>query len=40
MSMGQWLCVPMIIAGIALWAWGRGRAPGEAGGPSLAPRQA
>ena len=40
MSMGQWLCVPMIVAGIALWAWGRGRAPGEAGGPSLAPRQA
>ena len=21
MSMGQWLCVPMIAAGIALWAW-------------------
>jgi phosphatidylglycerol:prolipoprotein diacylglycerol transferase len=25
MSMGQWLCVPMILAGIALWFWGRGR---------------
>jgi len=22
MSMGQWLCVPMIAAGAALWAWG------------------
>jgi phosphatidylglycerol:prolipoprotein diacylglycerol transferase len=21
MSMGQWLCVPMVIAGIALWVW-------------------
>jgi phosphatidylglycerol:prolipoprotein diacylglycerol transferase len=21
MSMGQWLCVPMVAAGIALWAW-------------------
>ena len=30
MSMGQWLCVPMIAAGIALWLWGRGRAPGDA----------
>ncbi|KAF1049155.1 prolipoprotein diacylglyceryl transferase [Xylophilus sp.] len=28
MSMGQWLCVPMIAAGIALWAWAsRQRAP-------------
>ena len=25
MSMGQWLCVPMIVAGVALWLWGRGR---------------
>jgi phosphatidylglycerol:prolipoprotein diacylglycerol transferase len=25
MSMGQWLCVPMVLAGIALWLWGRGR---------------
>ena len=40
MSMGQWLCVPMIVAGIALWAWGRGRAPGDASGlpPRAAPR--
>jgi phosphatidylglycerol---prolipoprotein diacylglyceryl transferase len=22
MSMGQWLCVPMVIAGIALFVWG------------------
>jgi phosphatidylglycerol---prolipoprotein diacylglyceryl transferase len=22
MSMGQWLCVPMILAGAALWGWG------------------
>jgi phosphatidylglycerol:prolipoprotein diacylglycerol transferase len=22
MSMGQWLCVPMIVGGAALWAWG------------------
>jgi phosphatidylglycerol---prolipoprotein diacylglyceryl transferase len=27
MSMGQWLCVPMIVAGVAMWLWGRGRAP-------------
>lgn len=27
LSMGQWLCVPMILIGIAMWAWGRGRAP-------------
>jgi len=40
MSMGQWLCLPMILAGLALWAWGRGRAPGDAPGLPLAPRQA
>jgi phosphatidylglycerol:prolipoprotein diacylglycerol transferase len=28
--MGQWLCVPMIVAGVALWRWGRGRVPGPA----------
>ena len=22
MSMGQWLCVPMILVGATLWAWG------------------
>ncbi|WP_372526793.1 prolipoprotein diacylglyceryl transferase [Piscinibacter sp.] len=27
MSMGQWLCVPMIAAGIALWMFGRRFAP-------------
>ena len=26
MSMGQWLCIPMIGAGIALWAWASKRA--------------
>ena len=25
LSMGQWLCVPMVLAGIAMWFWGRGR---------------
>ncbi|MES2785590.1 MAG: prolipoprotein diacylglyceryl transferase [Pseudomonadota bacterium] len=25
LSMGQWLCVPMVLAGIALWLWGAGR---------------
>ncbi len=25
LSMGQWLCVPMIVAGIALWLWGARR---------------
>ncbi len=27
LSMGQWLCLPMMAAGAALWAWGRGRNP-------------
>ncbi|MET0209920.1 MAG: prolipoprotein diacylglyceryl transferase family protein, partial [Burkholderiaceae bacterium] len=27
LSMGQWLCIPMIGAGIAIWMWGRGRQP-------------
>jgi phosphatidylglycerol:prolipoprotein diacylglycerol transferase len=27
MSMGQWLCVPMVLAGLGLWWWsGRRRA--------------
>ncbi|HEY9064992.1 MAG TPA: prolipoprotein diacylglyceryl transferase [Burkholderiaceae bacterium] len=26
LSQGQWLCVPMIVIGIALWLWGRRRA--------------
>lgn len=21
MSMGQWLCVPMVLAGVGLWVW-------------------
>ena len=25
MSMGQWLCVPMILGGIGLWWWAQGR---------------
>ncbi|MBG6081755.1 prolipoprotein diacylglyceryl transferase [Rubrivivax gelatinosus] len=29
MSMGQWLCVPMVLAGIGLWIWS-GRAVGSA----------
>jgi phosphatidylglycerol:prolipoprotein diacylglycerol transferase len=35
MSMGQWLCVPMIAAGIALWLWGRGRVPRAGAGAPL-----
>jgi len=27
MSMGQWLCVPMVLAGLALWAWARRTPP-------------
>jgi len=26
MSMGQWLCVPMILGGVGLWVWAGGRA--------------
>lgn len=25
LSMGQWLCLPMIVAGVALWLWARRR---------------
>jgi phosphatidylglycerol:prolipoprotein diacylglycerol transferase len=32
MSMGQWLCVPMIAAGIALWWWAS-RRPAPVGQP-------
>jgi phosphatidylglycerol:prolipoprotein diacylglycerol transferase len=35
LSMGQWLCVPMVVAGIALWALGRHRTP-----PASTPDQA
>ena len=27
MSMGQWLCVPMVLAGAAIWLWAARRAP-------------
>ena len=37
MSMGQWLCVPMIAAGIAMWLWGRGRVDRSTAAPSLRP---
>ena len=40
MSMGQWLCVPMIAAGIGLWWWGRGRATHVAPGVPLTPERA
>ena len=29
LSMGQWLCVPMIVAGVVMWFWGRGRKPAD-----------
>ncbi|RZI64737.1 MAG: prolipoprotein diacylglyceryl transferase, partial [Variovorax sp.] len=25
MTMGQWLCIPMIIGGVLLWVWGETR---------------
>jgi len=25
LSMGQWLCVPMVLAGIAMWLWAHNR---------------
>ena len=25
MSMGQWLCIPMILAGVLLWVWAAAR---------------
>jgi phosphatidylglycerol:prolipoprotein diacylglycerol transferase len=25
LSMGQWLCVPMVVAGVAIWVWGATR---------------
>ncbi len=31
LSMGQWLCVPMVLAGVALWAWASRRLPAAAG---------
>ena len=29
MSMGQWLCVPMIVAGAGLWIWARRQPAGS-----------
>jgi phosphatidylglycerol:prolipoprotein diacylglycerol transferase len=29
MTMGQWLCVPMILAGVLLWVWAETREPDE-----------
>ena len=40
MSMGQWLSLPMIVGGIALWAWGRGRPSDSASVSPLAPGRA
>jgi len=40
MSMGQWLCVPMIIAGAALWLWGRGRVASDVGDLPLQAKRA
>ena len=40
MSMGQWLCLPMIAAGVALWIWGRGRPAGAAADGTLRPTRA
>jgi phosphatidylglycerol:prolipoprotein diacylglycerol transferase len=25
LSMGQWLCIPMVLAGLLLWLWGGSR---------------
>jgi len=36
MSMGQWLCVPMVLAGAALWWWAGTRAPVVAAGTARA----
>ncbi|HUP07468.1 MAG TPA: prolipoprotein diacylglyceryl transferase [Caldimonas sp.] len=34
MSMGQWLCVPMIVGGIGLWLWCASRSPGTQARPA------
>jgi phosphatidylglycerol:prolipoprotein diacylglycerol transferase len=36
MSMGQWLCVPMVLAGAGLWWWAGTRAPAMAVGTPTA----
>ena len=41
MSMGQWLCVPMIVAGVALWLWGRRQGMAHrAGEAAMRPKRA
>ena len=40
LSMGQWLCVPMIVAGAVLWWWGRGQDPRVTPGAPLSPERA
>jgi phosphatidylglycerol:prolipoprotein diacylglycerol transferase len=37
MSMGQWLCVPMVVGGIVLWLWAA-RRPAPTGAPRMAAR--
>jgi len=27
LSMGQWLCIPMIVGGAALWGWAARKSP-------------
>jgi phosphatidylglycerol:prolipoprotein diacylglycerol transferase len=39
MSMGQWLCIPMILAGVLLWVWAETRTD-RAGRPPAARRPA
>ena len=29
LSMGQWLCVPMILGGMALWGWAHTHQPAK-----------
>jgi phosphatidylglycerol:prolipoprotein diacylglycerol transferase len=39
MSMGQWLCVPMILSGVLLWVWAETRTD-DAGRPPATRRRA
>ncbi len=36
LSMGQWLCIPMVLAGMVLWWWAGARAPATNGAPRSA----
>jgi len=40
MSMGQWLCVPMVVAGVALWAWASRRQADTSLSPPRGEREA